>query len=76
MEFIEMVGGDVAAEVAVQTWWWPARGPLFEARLPDDHFLPGEPLMWFGRPAAVVAQLSIWVERWEDEVRGKGRNFY
>jgi iron(III) transport system substrate-binding protein len=75
-EFIEMVGGDVAAEVAVQTWWRPAHGPLVEARMPDDHFLPGEALVWFGHPAAAVAQMSAWLERWEDEVRGKGGKFY
>ena len=75
-EFIELVGGDVGAEVAVRTWWLPTRGVPFPARLPEDHFLPGEGRPWTGHPVAAPEQVPVWIERWESEVRGKGTRFY
>jgi iron(III) transport system substrate-binding protein len=75
-EFIEMVGSSFATDVTIQTWWLPSRAGLLQPRLPEDHLVPGTAMPWFRLPATTGSESAAWVERWESEVRGKGRNLY
>jgi len=75
-EFIEMTGGELAAELAADDWWLPARGPLFEARYPDGHFLPMTAIPWRPNPALSSEETGNWLARWERDVRGRGGALY
>lgn len=72
--FVELTGTtDMATEARLRTRWVPVQEELERSRFPPDFELE---MPWAGYPLApdtIASELASWVERWNREVRGRGR---